>query len=313
MDERMIDRFRRRLSDGHVVVIDGGTGTELEARGVPMHGAVWSALAVLDHHEIVRGVHEDYVSAGAEVIIANTFTANRLALEPVGFGGRVAEINRRAVEAARQARENAADRDVLIAGSLTPHSTDGVPATQPGRDRVIACFREQVAVQAEAGVDLFALEMVPSAWYGSAALHAASESGLPVWLGLTAPSSPDLDETLTTLVESLVCPAVTAVNVMHTAVDAVEPAVNAIQGCWSGVMGAYAHHGTWAPPHWIFGEISAEAYAAAALGWAQRGVQIIGGCCGIRPAHIRMLSEQLPSQIPKVARVGLNLDVNPTP
>ena len=89
-----VERLRERLAAGAVVLLDGGTGTELEARGVPMHGEVWSALAAVDHPEILLAVHEDYVRASAEIVIANTFAANRLALEPAGLGERVAEINR---------------------------------------------------------------------------------------------------------------------------------------------------------------------------------------------------------------------------
>lgn len=292
----MIDEFNRRLAAGEVILIDGGTGTELEARGVPMNGAVWCGVAVLDHQDVVRGVHEDYIRAGAEVVTANTFPSNRLALEPAGFGDQVAEINRRAVETARQARDNAADRPVLVAGSLSPHSAEGLPDPQPDPDTVLAAFREQVAIQAEAGVDLFALEMIPDAYYGRPAAQAAAESGLPVWLGMTAWSGEggwEHHQDLGSLVAELVQPGVMAVNAMHTDVADIAPALTQIRERWDGIIGAYAHHGGWEPPNWIFYDISPEAYADAALGWVAQGAQIIGGCCGIRPAHIALLRERL--------------------
>jgi len=297
----VVEQLQQRLAAGEVVLIDGGTGTEIEARGVPMNGAVWCGVAVLDHQDVVRGVHEDYIRAGAEVIVANTFPYNRLALEPAGFGDRVAEINRRAVETARQARDNAADRPVLVAGSLSPHSAEGIPHPQPDPDTVLAAFREQVAIQAEAGVDLFALEMIPDAFYGRPAAQAAVESGLPVWLGMTSWSGEggwEHEDELGSLVAELVRPGVMAVNAMHTDVEDIAPAIAQIRERWDGVIGAYAHHGGWEPPHWIFHDISPEDYAAAALGWVQQGVQIIGGCCGIRPAHIALLRERLPARIP---------------
>jgi methionine synthase I (cobalamin-dependent) len=68
------------------------------------------------------------------VITANTFPSNRLALAPGGFGDRVAEINHRAVQTAIQARENAAERPVLVAGSLSPHSAEGIPDPTPDPD-----------------------------------------------------------------------------------------------------------------------------------------------------------------------------------
>lgn len=301
----MIDSFLRRLGDGEVVLIDGGTGTELEARGVPMHETAWAGAAVLDHQDVVRGVHEDFIRAGAEVIITNTFSSNRLVLEPAGFGDQVVEINRRAARIAREARDTAAERPVLIAGSLSPHGARGVPDPQPDPEFVLSCFREQVAVQAEAGVDLFALEMIPSAYYGRPAAQAAVESGLPVWLGMTTESGDGgflPEQALAALVDDLVQPGVSAVNVMHTDINDVHPALDQIEREWEGTLGAYAHYGDWIPPNWIFKEITPEQYLVAARTWVERGVQIIGGCCGIRPSHIQRLDEELPKRIPAGAR-----------
>jgi S-methylmethionine-dependent homocysteine/selenocysteine methylase len=120
----VIDQLNERLAAGEVVILDGGMGSELEARGVPMSGSVWSGIAALEHQDTVRRVHEDFIAAGADVIITNTFSSNRLALEPAGLGDAVAEVNRRAAAAALQAREGA-DHPVVVAGSLSPHSAHG--------------------------------------------------------------------------------------------------------------------------------------------------------------------------------------------
>jgi S-methylmethionine-dependent homocysteine/selenocysteine methylase len=296
----MVEELRRRLAAGDVVLIDGGTGTELEARGVPMNGAVWCGVAVLDHQDVVRGVHEDYIRAGAEGVTANTCPSNRLALEPAGYGDRVAEINRRAVETALQARENAAERPVLVAGSLSPHDAEGIPDPEPSAGRALECFREQAAIQAEAGVDLFALEMIPNALYGRAAAQAAAETGLPLWLGMTSWSGEGgwvNDGGLQGLVDELLRPEVIAVAAMHTDIDEIEPALGEIERAWDGVLGAYAHHGDWDPPHWTFKDVTPEQYADAAERWVARGVQLLGGCCGIRPAHIALLRERLPRRL----------------
>ena len=61
--------LRARLDRGEVIILDGATGTELQSRGVPMHGFAWSAAALDTHPETVRDVHEDYVRAGADVIL----------------------------------------------------------------------------------------------------------------------------------------------------------------------------------------------------------------------------------------------------
>ena len=82
----------------------------------------WSARANLEQPDVVQRVHEAYIRAGAEVIIANTYAASRAALEPAGLGRRVAEANRSAVRAAQRAREAAATRPVAVAGSMSSFS-----------------------------------------------------------------------------------------------------------------------------------------------------------------------------------------------
>jgi S-methylmethionine-dependent homocysteine/selenocysteine methylase len=93
-----------RLAAGAVVFVDGGMGSQLQAEGVAMDELAWSARANLEQPGAVRRVHEEYIRVGAEVIIANTYAANRAALEPAGLSGRVVEVNRAAMAAALDAR-----------------------------------------------------------------------------------------------------------------------------------------------------------------------------------------------------------------
>src|SRR5260370_1039449 len=108
-----------RLADGELVIIDGGMGSQLQAEGVPMDHVAWSARANLEQPHVVQRVHEEYIRAGAEVLIANSYAASRAALEPAGLGSRVAEANRSAVRAALRAREAAATGPVAVAGSMS--------------------------------------------------------------------------------------------------------------------------------------------------------------------------------------------------
>src|SRR2546430_17712594 len=77
-----------RLADGELVIIDGGMASQLQAEGVPMDGVAWTARANLDQPDVVQRVHEEFIRAGAEVIIANTLAASRAGLEPAGLGER---------------------------------------------------------------------------------------------------------------------------------------------------------------------------------------------------------------------------------
>ena len=91
--------LQERIAEGEFVLLDGAMGTELERRGVPMDRKAWSAAAMDTHPEVIRNIHEDYIRAGAEIHIVNSFSTARHVLEPAGFGDKVEEFNRRAVPA----------------------------------------------------------------------------------------------------------------------------------------------------------------------------------------------------------------------
>jgi S-methylmethionine-dependent homocysteine/selenocysteine methylase len=324
----VLDGFRQRLSAGDVIVIDGGMGAELGRRGVPMHPIAWFAPAVLEHYDTVRTTHEDYIRAGAEVIIANTFLAGYETLTEAGLANRAAEINRLSIEAAREARDNAADRPVLIAGALlTGYPGDEVKASlrdpKPDVEYISSCVREQATVIAEAGADLMALEMIQSTVWGQVATNVVAEIGLPVWLGvsygyLKFEDGPDViypndppgragDLVNQILTSSTPNADVMAVNVMHTELDDVASTLDQIEPYWGGVLGVYPHHGTQLhePPSFLPLPVEPANFVALARQWVERGVQIIGGCCGIGPEHIRALRDELPPRIPEgVRRVG---------
>ena len=113
-----------RISAGDIVVIDGGMGTELERRGVPMHAETWAGAALVEHPDAVVDVHADFIRAGAEVIITNTFGASPHMLQAMGYGERAEAIIRGSVDLARRARDRVG-RDVAIAGSISTMAAGG--------------------------------------------------------------------------------------------------------------------------------------------------------------------------------------------
>jgi homocysteine S-methyltransferase len=132
---------------------DGAMGTLLYARGVP-YDQCFEALN-LHRPDVIRGVHDAYISAGAQVIETNTFGANRDRLTATGHENQVREIN---LAGARIAREAAGVRDVFVAGSIGPVSA---VARRPGGlsdDEIRDVFAEQAGGLVEGGVDLFLLE-----------------------------------------------------------------------------------------------------------------------------------------------------------
>jgi S-methylmethionine-dependent homocysteine/selenocysteine methylase len=176
-EEQEMSDLLQRLDGGEVVVLDGAMGTELERRGVPMDDAAWSAAALITHPDTVREVHEDYIRAGADVIITNTFATARHVLEPADMGEQFRELNTRAVTLAKQARENAADRPVFIAGSISTFTARYDYSYEPRAEKARANYREQAEVLAESGVDVIALEMMRDLEQTTYALEAAVDTG----------------------------------------------------------------------------------------------------------------------------------------
>ena len=293
------DWLADRITSGKVVIIDGATGSELEARGVPMVYDGWSVLAQLDYPDILQTLHEDYIRAGASVIITNTFAAGRHLLESGGMGDRVADVHRRAVEIAKKARE-AVGEPVAIGGSISTYMADENDPYWLGR--LQKTYDEQVSLLADAGVDLIVCEMMQEPRIALPAVQAAVASGLPVWLGLSAGQTPDgsltnfdsPDQDFGETIDALIAEPVGVVCVMHTEVPVVGPAIEMIRERWDGPICVYPESGYYERPHWHYVDIiEPENLLAEARGWVAQGANIIGGCCGLGVEHIEVLNRGL--------------------
>jgi homocysteine S-methyltransferase len=289
------DWLHEKLAAGERVIIDGAMGTELEARGVPMNEKAWSGEALLTHLDVVRAIHADYIAAGAEVIITNSFAAGHQLLARAGLVDEMARINKSSVEVAMQARDDAAQQNVAIAGSMSPWIQ---PDTTTSEQRIADEFREQADVLATAGVDLIALEMCSHPVYSHLITEAAVATGLPVWLGLSCmldddgnlvgfePPHADFRGLVTELVDS----GAGVINIMHSSVDDTTAGLSVLSEYWQGPTGAYPESGYFIMPNWQFVDIiDPEELVTRARGWADSGVQILGGCCGLGVPHVEAL------------------------
>lgn len=284
-----------RLRSGEHIMIDGGTGTEVERRGVPQLENAWNGGGALSHPEIVRAIHEDYIRHGAEIIISNTFATSRHALSDAGVDHQFEEYNRRGVELACEARERMQTPDVLVAGGISYWSWTG---KHPPLDVLEQSVTEQASIMAGAGADLLMLEMMVDIDRMLVTLGAAQTSDLPVWVGFSC--EPDASgtmclyngETLTDALLAIADKNVPLVNIMHTDVRYVDACLDIVDEHWQGLVGVYAHSGDYVDRKWIFeSTISPEDYAAHTSRWLKRNVQVIGGCCGIRPDHMAAVRE----------------------
>jgi homocysteine S-methyltransferase len=300
----MENGWLNRLRADEIVLLDGGTGSELQRRGVAMNRDAWSGVAAYTHKALLREIHADYIRAGAEIITTNTFATSRFVLEAAGLGDEFSRVNALAIEAAIEGRDMAAQNSVAIAGSISclPPRLD--VAAYPDATKERNGYRELAEVLAEGGVDLIALEMMEDTHHAVMAMEAALEVGLPVWLGVSCRFAGD-GETLvgfdfpeTPLAEpldALLPLGATVVNVMHTDPGAVSFAFRELKTLWSGPLGVYPELGDFSAPNWNFTNLmSPEDFAQTAAQWVGQGARLLGGCCGTTPDHIRALRDALP-------------------
>ena len=305
-----------RLKSDEVVFLDGAVGTEIQRRGAPMSDVDWAATANETHPDIVRQVHEDYILAGADIVTANTFTTRRDMLEPAGKGDRVREVNMKALGLVREACENVgADRPIWVAGAISTKGTVGADDKNlPLLNAMRANYQEQADALAAGGADLILLEMMCDVDYTRLALEAAVATGLPVCAGFSCALAPDgrpvmysgntADEMTRTIALESVLEAVlpggaAMAAVMHTKVGAMAPSLDTLFAHWSGPVAAYPDSGGWVWPNWIFEDvITPEALLGHARGWLDRGVKVLGGCCGLGPEHISLMREELVRTVP---------------
>ena len=311
-----------RLRIGEPVVLDGATGTELEARGAPQTSdAAWADCSAT-HPEIVCAVHEDYIRAGAEIITTNTYSTGPHVLRAMGREEGIAPWNRASVEIARNAIDKAAEgREVLVAGSVSAYgngamrypSKDGEYVWgEDDLDVLAANYREQIGILVDAGVDLVLLEFLGATSADLevgvttaltfdkpviASLSATvDDNGMAILTNISAHSEVRRgNETVASAVDRIADCGLDAICAMHSEIDEIDTILPAIRTAWSGRMGAYPNRtGYWDGRKWVFTEqVTPEGYADRARNWRGLGATIIGGCCGTTPAMIEAVAEML--------------------
>jgi S-methylmethionine-dependent homocysteine/selenocysteine methylase len=311
-----------RIDRGHVILLDGAVGTQLQAMGVPMHGVAWAAAALQTHPYTVRHMHEAYIKTGVDVITTNTYASARHNLEPMGLADLTAELNIRAVDLAKEARERAAkDRPVYIAGSVSNYGL--LTGSEPRQSRTLlgrsaltpeqcqANLREQAELLVEAGVDFLLCESTGSLQHRKWVSQACTIAGVPKWVGFkghTDKGDPTVrigyssPEPFARALDEVLPLGASVVNIFHTNVEDTAAALPSVLEKWSGPVGIYPEAGRtdYIDPRRdpnIQSNISPEEFLDLARKWIGQGVQIIGGCCGIGVDYIRPLRAALPTNI----------------
>ena len=277
------------------LLIDGGMGQELRARGVNPD-AKSAGNALTKSAKIVQEIHEEFINAGAEIITTWNYSLTKHRLGLLNMSDKLNEMTQLAVNITNKARMNVGNSQVRIAGCLPPLRASYEPNEQEFGSMVEEY--DEIATYLDSGVDLFLCETMSSANEAAAAAEAASKFGKPLWVSWTLRDDTDgllrsgetLDEALSKI-ENL---PVEAVLLNCCDVTTIANAIPALQTKTTRMIGAYANSFTPISKDWKrdgdhlreLRELTPEDYAHQALQWRANGAQIIGGCCGIGPVHI---------------------------
>ena len=285
----LIEEFMRRTP----VITDGAWGTQLQARGLQLGDSaeLWS----LDHPERVEEVARAYVEAGSEIVLTNTFGANRLALDKHGLGDRAVEVNRAGAEISRRAAGDEAKVFASIGPSGKMLMMDEVSAAA-----LETAFADQAQALADGGADGLVVETMTDADEAKIAIEAAAKTGLPVVGCMVFDSGPDKSRTIMGLTP--------------------EDAVTALEGAGADVIGANCGQGiegflpvcrrlcaatrrpVWIKanaglPEMLHGEVvyrtGPEEFTTHVPALIEAGASFVGGCCGTSPDFIRAVVADL--------------------
>ncbi len=282
--------FSELLRTRGVLLADGATGTNYQDKGLELGVAPEEWL--FDAPELVLELHQEFVAAGVDLILTNTFGATALRLEDSPLEGRGREVNLRAAEIARAAGGDA----VLVAGSLGPTGRLAEPLGPLGPDDCAAAYAEQAAALTEGGVDLlvmetfFALEEAVPAIRG---IQSASDLPLVVSFSFDRGTHTMMGVSPRDFVEAVAPYGVAALgaNCGRSLVDA-----DAVVG---ELLDAAGEVPLWVKPNAgvpkMVGdkavyEATPEIIAEHVRRYVEQGARIVGGCCGSTPAHVAAIA-----------------------
>ncbi len=286
------NRFTELLKSGKTLVLDGATGTNLQRRGLPT--GTPSDLWVLDNPEGVRQLHRDFVEAGSDIILTNTFGSSRPNLTRSGLADRFEQTNRAAVELARQVVQGTS---VLVGGSMGPLGEMLEPYGTLSEADAEAAYAEQARLLSEAGVDLLVIETQFDLNEAKAAIRGArSVTDLPLICSFS------YDRGTRTMMgvkplqmgQELAEAGLSAVGI--NCGRSLEDNLKAL-----GELRQASDLPVWFKPNAglphndandrLVYDVTPEMMGEQVTKWLEAGARLVGGCCGTSPEHLKAIAQ----------------------
>ena len=282
----------RELAERGTIFLDGATGSNLRSAGMPV--GVSPELWVLEHPEVLLELQRGYVEAGSMVVMAPTFSANRLGLKGFGLEGRLGVLNARLVALSKEA----AGGKALVAGDLSTMGRPLEPVGDMAYGEAYDVYREQMEVLAEAGADLLAVETLMGTDEALAALDAAAGLDLPVLVSFSVEADGGVMFGGTAWEAAVMAQEMgaSAVGVnCSVGPDQLESVIRAVRAAVEIPVIAKPNAGLpvmdeAGQAHYSMGSGEFAGYTCIL---AEAGAGVLGGCCGTTPDYIRQLKEAL--------------------
>lgn len=295
-----------------ITILDGSMGQQLKLMGAPFRLPEWSALALMEGPDYVRRAHKAYIEAGAEVITTNAYALIPYHIGEERFASDAVSLADLAGRLAREEADAAGKRTVRVAGCLPPLFGSYRPDVFQA-DRAPDILSVLIAGQSPY-VDLWLAETMSSIEEVETVVAALTGDARPLWLSYTLKDDhPDLADPRLRSHETVAEGVRAAVRLGAAAIlfncsqpevmgEAVSIACATLRGLGADLpVGVYAN--TFPPmaedtesntgTAVLRPELDPPAYLDFARDWVERGATIIGGCCGIGPEHIAVLSREL--------------------
>ncbi len=290
-------------------ILDGGMGQELLARGLDPAGTLWSAKALLEkkNHSLIEGVHEDFVKAGADVIVTNTFATRRLRLKQNNLEDKFEILNKQAGEIAKKIKDKYPK--ILIAGGLPPQNTT-YSSDERDENDIHNNFKDQAKIL-NPYIDFFYFDVLSSIREISIAVNSVKEFNKPFLIGahISEGTSLPSGEKLSDITNNIDCKNLLGLILACVSPENFKKNISEIKSIGypfgfklnafekTKITGGFTRNfkkSKSGNPNEFLGvreDLTPEKMATFVKKFKDSGATILGGCCETRPSHIRKMFE----------------------